>query len=112
MFDRRSFMLTSTAFGFAGLSGCATTAREAAEEMDAVREHPQVIDTLRALAGYNRMGEVLNGVAGADPQAFVSHLADDLEPFRHRLMDDEPELVERLVVVAAATQRAAAPIPA
>jgi uncharacterized protein (DUF885 family) len=34
MFDRRSFMLTSAAFGFAGLSGCATTAREAAGTRD------------------------------------------------------------------------------
>ncbi len=40
MFDRRSFMLTSAAVGIAGLSGCATTARETAatrdQELDAL----------------------------------------------------------------------------
>lgn len=64
----------------------AVTAREAVEEMDAVCEHPEVIEVLRALA------------------ARLNALADDLEPFRHALMHDEPELVERLITVAAAVQ--------
>jgi hypothetical protein len=90
----------------------AVTAREAAEELDAVREHPQVIDALRELGGYDRLGDVLNGAAGDDPRGYVRSLADDLEPFREKLMDDEPELVERLITVAAAVQRAAASVPA
>jgi hypothetical protein len=90
----------------------AVTAKEAAEELDAVREHPQVIDTLRELGDYDRLGDILNGPAGDDPRGYVRSLADDLEPFRQELMDDEPELVERLVMVAAAVQRAAAQIPA
>lgn len=90
----------------------AVTAREAAEELDAVREHPEVVDALRELAEYGGLGEVLNGVPGGDPAGYVRGLADALEPFRHELMDDEPELVERLAVVATAVQRATTPIPA
>jgi hypothetical protein len=90
----------------------AVTAREAAEELDAVREHPQVVDVLRDLADYDRLGEILNGAVGDDPASYVRNLADDLEPFQHGLMDDEPELVERLVTVAAAMRQAVAPVPA
>jgi hypothetical protein len=82
------------------------TAREAVEELDAVREHPEVVDSLRELAGFDRLGEILNGASGGDPAAYVLELADGLEPFRQELMDDEPELVERLIVVAHAVQRA------
>lgn len=87
------------------------TAREAAEELDAVREHPETIGTLRELAGYEGLGDILNGAAGGEPAAYVSSLADDLEPFRHELMHDEPELVHRLAVVAAAVQRASKAMP-
>lgn len=90
----------------------AVTAREAVEELDAVREHPEVITILRELAGDDRLGGILNGVAGEDPAGYVRDLADGLEPFRHELMHDEPELVERLIEVAAAVQRATTPVPA
>jgi hypothetical protein len=88
------------------------TAREAVEELDAVREHPEVIDVLREMAGYDDLGAILNGDGGSDPAAYVSGLADALEPFRQELMDDEPELVEQLIVVADAVQRAATRVPA
>ena len=90
----------------------AVTAREAAEELDAVREHPEVIDVLRELADHDRLGEILDGAVGDDPGAFLQALADGLEPFRERLMDDEPALVEQLIAVAAAVQRAADRVPA
>src|SRR5687768_8219024 len=90
----------------------AETAREASEELDAVREHPQVIGALRALADDDSVLEALDGSLGDDPAGYLRGVADDLEPFRHELMHDEPELVERLLFAAAATQRAAAAIPA
>jgi hypothetical protein len=90
----------------------AVTAKEAAEELDAVRAHPQVIDTLRELASSGGVGEILNGSVGSDPEGYLRDLADALEPYRSELMDDEPELVERLALVAAALQRAAEPVPA
>lgn len=90
----------------------AVTAREAVEELDAVREHPEVVEVLRELAGDDRLGGLLNGVANGDPAGYVRDLADGLEPYRHELLHDEPELVERLIEVAAAVQRATSAVPA
>jgi hypothetical protein len=85
----------------------AKVATEAADEYDAVREHPEVIDVLRKLSRSDRLGDVFRGEAGDDPSAYLLDLADSLEPFREQLMDDEPELIERLLRVAALVHRAA-----
>src|SRR4051794_18682077 len=87
------------------------TAIQAAEELDALQANPEAVDVLRQLADYDDLPQILNGHTGTDPAAYVRTLADELEPFQQKPLVSEPELVERLAVVAIAV-RDASRVPA
>ena len=79
----------------------ARVAYEAAEEADAVERHPQVVDVLSSIASeHGDQLYVAFGSNGHDPVAFVSALAEGLEPYRARPMEDQPELVAGMGLVA------------
>jgi hypothetical protein len=77
-------------------------AAEASEEPDAVERHPEVIDALNALAGYNRLNDYFGG-NGHNPNGFAASLAAGLVPYRDAPLDN-PELIQGLTFLAWALQ--------
>ena len=78
-------------------------ASEAVGEPDAVSRRPEVIDTLVTLSRDPHLRDIVEGVAPGvlpDPATDLAQLADALAPYRERPLDDAPELVERLALVA------------
>lgn len=73
-------------------------AAEASEESDAVARHPEVIDALNALAGYDRLNDHFGG-NGHDPNGFAASLAQGLAPYRDAPLDN-PELVQGITFLA------------
>lgn len=93
------------------MSLLATAAVEAAEEPDTIMRRPEVIDVLEDLADQDDLHDVFERVTPgliADPEAWVRTLAQALAPFRQEPLDDQPELVGRLALVAWILQSAAA----
>ncbi|MDA0184114.1 hypothetical protein OJ997_27645 [Solirubrobacter phytolaccae] len=86
-----------------------TAAAEAVGEPDVIARRPEVIEMLRELASDP---ELPSAVARVVPEVFANirgeleQLADELEPYRTEPLDDSPELVERLALIAWALQRA------
>ena len=78
-------------------------AEEAVDEPDVICRRPEVIDALGALAGYDRLNDYFGG-NGHDPNGFAAALAEGLEPYRSRLLDDNPEMVQSLAFLAWALQ--------
>lgn len=81
----------------------AVAAVEAAEEPDTIMRRPDVIDALEELAEQDDLREMFERVTPgliADPEAWVKSLADSLAPFRYEPLDDAPELVGRLGLLA------------
>jgi len=92
----------STTTGFqeeARLIGLVAT--EAVDEPDAIVRHPEVVDVVAALAGQPGLS-ALFGSNGHDPDAFVTALAAGLRPYQEVLLDDAPELVESMALLAQA----------
>jgi uncharacterized protein (DUF2249 family) len=90
-------------------------AREVVEEPDAIERHPEIFDVLAELASGDNMDGLFGG-NGHDPAAFVAALAEGLAPYRTELLDDAPELVEGLGILAAelarvSKQQTAVPAP-
>jgi hypothetical protein len=77
-------------------------AAEASEEPDAVCRHPEVIDALNALAGYERLNDYFGG-NGHNPNGFAAALAKGLAPYREAPLDN-PELVNGITFLAWALQ--------
>lgn len=77
-------------------------ATEAVEEPDAVARHPEVIDVVAGLAEHPDELNSLFGGNGHDPAAFVTALANGLVPYKDEPLDDAPELIEGLAVLAMA----------
>jgi hypothetical protein len=89
----------------------ARAAVEAAEEPDTIMRRPEVIDVLEDLADQNDVRGIFERVTPGlivDPEAWVRALAQALAPFRNEPLDDQPELVGRLALVAWILQSAAA----
>lgn len=83
----------------------AVVAREVVEEPDAIERHPEIFDALSALARDDRLRGLFGG-NGHDPVAFVNALVEGLAPYRTELLDDAPQLVESLVLLASELRRA------
>jgi hypothetical protein len=85
-------------------------AAEAVGEPDVISRRPNVIDALRELADD---GNLRAEIARVAPEVFqdvnveAAELADALEPYTARPLDDAPQLVERLALIAWALQRVA-----
>ncbi len=79
-------------------------AYEASEESDAIERNPGIIDALRELAVERQRMHVAFGSNGHDPEAFLNALADGLEIYRVESLDNAPELIEGLGLVAQALQ--------
>jgi hypothetical protein len=78
----------------------ARVAYEAAEEADAIERHPNVVDALsNVVSEHEKQLYVAFGANGHDPVAFVNALAEGLEPYRARPMEDQPELVAGMGLV-------------
>jgi hypothetical protein len=77
----------------------AQVATEAVDESDAIERHPEIIDLLNNLADQPTLNEAF-GSNGHDPAAFVRALAEGLEPYRHAPLEDNPELVANLGLLA------------
>ena len=77
-------------------------AAEASEEPDAVSRHPEVIDALNALAGYDRLNDYFGG-NGHNPNGFAAALAKGLEPYRQAPIEN-PELIQGIAFLAWALQ--------
>lgn len=77
-------------------------ASEVGEEPDAVVRHPEVIDALNALAGYDRLNDYFGG-NGHNPNGFAAALAEGLEPYRHAPLES-PELIQGIAFLAWALQ--------
>jgi hypothetical protein len=82
---------------------------EAAEEPDAIERNPEVVDLLEEAADWNDLVElferVIPGVLDR-PDDFLRALARELAPFRSVPLDDAPEVVLRLALVARVFQLA------
>jgi hypothetical protein len=83
-------------------------AAEAVEEPDVITRHPEVIDALREIAGYESLNDYFGG-NGHDPNGFAAALADGLVPFRVAPLDDNPELVQQLAFLAWALEAERSP---
>lgn len=77
-------------------------ASEASEEPDTVVRHPEVIDALNALAGYDQLNDYFGG-NGHNPNGFAAALARGLEPYCEAPLDD-PDLVQGINFLAWALQ--------
>ena len=80
----------------------AQVAYEASEEPDAIEQHPEIVDVLRGLTEDGEQLHVAFGTNGHNPVAFVTALADGLEPYRTEELEDAPELIDGLGFLAAA----------
>lgn len=78
----------------------ARVAHEASEEPDAIEQHPEIVDVLRGLTDDGDHLYVAFGANGHDPVAFVNALADGLEVYRNRELEDAPELIDGLGFLA------------
>lgn len=78
-------------------------ASEAADEPDVIARHPEVIDVLVELSGYEHLNDHFGG-NGHDPNGFAAALAEGLTPYREVPLDDNPELVQQLAFLAWALQ--------
>jgi hypothetical protein len=76
-------------------------ATEAIDEPDAIMRHPEVVDAIAGLAGQHGLNDLFGG-NGHDPDAFVAGLADALRPYKAEPLNDAPELVQALNVLAVA----------
>lgn len=78
-------------------------AGEATEEPDTIQRHPEVVDVLLRLAGSASLPaifeRVIPGVV-ADPAGYVRSLAELVAVYRNEPLDDAPEVVEGLALVA------------
>jgi hypothetical protein len=74
-------------------------ALEAVDESDAIERHPQIIDVLRELADQPDLNDIFGG-NGHDPAAFVRALAEGLVPYRTAAMEETPELIQGLALLA------------
>jgi hypothetical protein len=74
-------------------------AAEATEEPDAVARHPEVIDALNALAGYDGLNDHFGG-NGHNPNGFAAALAKGLAPYRDAPLDDNPDLIQGITFLA------------
>jgi hypothetical protein len=86
----------------------AQVAYEASEEPDAVEQHPEIVDVLRALTDDQERLHVAFGANGHDPVAFVKALADGLEIYRNQELEDAPELIDGLGFLGATLRHYAA----
>jgi hypothetical protein len=79
-------------------------AAEAVGEPDTITRRPEIIDALLSLSSDPALADTVERVApsalGPDPVSEVKRLADALAPYRECPLDDAPELVERLLLVA------------
>lgn len=84
-------------------------ATEAAEEPDAIARNPGVVDVLEEAADRDDLAElferVIPGVIDR-PDEFLRNLAGELAPFQSEPLDDSPEIVVRLALVAQVFQLA------
>jgi uncharacterized protein (DUF885 family) len=108
MFDRRTFLLTSTAFGAAGIAGCATTGRQAGsreQQLDALlsrwfeedlRENPTFatnlgMDTAERAALRGQLGDSSLASATED-RARAMRRMGELQAFGRRGLNEEGQL--------------------
>jgi hypothetical protein len=77
----------------------ALVATEAADESDAIERHPEIVDVLTDLSHYAEVPGLF-GANGHDPVAFLKALAEGLAPYRTRPLEEAPELVNGLALVA------------
>lgn len=85
-------------------------ATEAVEEPDTISRRPEVVDVLADLAKHEELPEAFaRAVGGAvtDPSAYVGALSQALAPYVDAPLDDAPELIEGLAIVAWVLERAA-----
>jgi hypothetical protein len=79
-------------------------AAEAVGEPDTIGRRPEALDVLDALSTdpslLSAIESVAPGVLGTDPAAEIKRLAEDLATYRDRPLDDAPELIEKLLLVA------------
>jgi hypothetical protein len=82
-------------------------AREAIDEPDAIARHPEVVEVVAGLAGMPGLNDLFGG-NGHDPDAFVTALAEGLQPYKELPLED-PQVVEDVCHLAAALHPALVP---
>jgi hypothetical protein len=83
----------------------AQVAREAVDEADAIARHPEIVDVLLELSQEPELLIEQFGDTGPDPASFVQALAEGLTPYRQAPLEEAPELITGLALVAEALQR-------
>jgi hypothetical protein len=78
-------------------------AAEATEEPDVISRRPEIIDALIDLSTYEGLNNYFGG-NGHDPSGFAKALAQGLEPYKVRPLDDNPEMIQGLAFLAWALQ--------
>ncbi len=88
----------------------ALVAVEASEEPDAIARHPEVIEVIQELADRDDVGAIFERVIPGvvkEPASYLRSLASNLDRFRTEPLDDTPEAVENLALVAWVMEAAA-----